>query len=187
MIKIIKQLFQKKPKALLIDNTFRIVPAFELKGETYYMHEDPLNTATGRGLTAMMFMEELVMRCSANFLQLHVEACDKIFSDPQRINVPMLMRLHSNLKERLELTVAFPEHVYKMASVVFFTKEESPYQYDGKYNEKKIADWKAAPGMYDFFLQTPLKDLMPFLQLPEASSKDYLRGARANTIAHLLF
>jgi hypothetical protein len=185
MIKFFKKYFQKKPKALLIDNTFRIIPAFELKGEIYYMHEDPLNTCTGRGLTAMMFMEELVMRCSANYLQLHVEALDKLFSDSQRINLPMVMRLHSNMKERINLTIAFPEHVYKMASVVFFTKDESPYNYDGKYNEKKIADWKQAPGMYDFFLQTPLKELMPFLQLPEASSKDYLKVAEKINLMHL--
>ena len=182
---ILKRIFQRKPKAILLDNTFRIVPAFELKGVTYYMHEDPLNAATGRGLTAMMHMEELVMRCSANYLKLHIEAVEKIFNNPRKIDLPNLIRLHNNLKDRVQLLSVMPEHVFKMASVVFFTKEESPFNYDPKFNETKIAAWRESGNMYDFFLQTPLKTLLPFLALPEASSKDYLKVAEKLNQMHL--
>lgn len=174
MFKLLKKIFQRKPKPILIDNTFRIIPAFEWKGETYYMHEDPMNTATGRGLTAMMFMDELAMRCTPDYLKLHIEAVDKILSDPKKIDLSNLFKLHNNLKERVNLLAIFPEHIYKMASVVFFTKDESPYQYDMKFNEKKIAEWKKTPGTYDFFLRTPLSILIPFLTLPEYNSKDYM-------------
>lgn len=173
MINYLKKMFSGKPKPFLIDN-YRIVPAFELKGVTYYMHEDPLNTATGRGLTAMMFMEEILMRCNVSYLKDHVAACETIFNDPKQTNLPALIRLNNNLKERVNFLVALPEHVYKLASVVFFTKEESPYYYDAKFNEKKIKQWQESEGMYAFFLQTPLKTLVPFLVLPEESSKDYL-------------
>lgn len=185
--RLYKKLFQRKPKSILLDNTFRIIPAFELKGEVYYMHEDPLNTVTGRGLTAMQVMEEMLMRCSINYLKAHVEACDKIFSDPQRINLPMLIKLNNNLKERISFLVALPEHVYKMASIVFFTKQESPYKYDQAFNAKKILEWTKTDGMYDFFLQTPLKTLLPFLELPEDrnNSSYYLEVQKKINQLHL--
>lgn len=174
-MKLLKKMFQKKPKVLLLDNTYRLVPAFKWKGQTYYMHEDPMNVSTGRGLTAMMFMEELLMRCSIDYLKFHTEACDKIFSDPKRINITELIRLNNNLKERINLLLALPEHVFKMASIVYFTKDESAFRYDQKFNiEKKIKPWSKEEGMYDFFCQGHLKTLMPFLELPEVNSKKYL-------------
>ena len=187
MIKFLKKIFQRKPKAILLDNTFRIVPAFQLKGETYYMHEDPMNTATGRGLTAMQCMEEVLMRCSVSYLNAHIEAMDKIFNNQSSINLPMIMKLNNNMKERVKFLIALPEHVYKMASIVFFTKEESPYKYDVVFNEKKIKDWAETDGMYDFFLQSPLKILMPFLELPEDKNnlKSYLEVQKKINQLHL--
>ncbi len=185
MLKWIKRIYQRKPKVILLDNTYRIVPAFEWKGETYYMHEDPMNTATGRGLTAMQFMEELLMRCSIGYLKAHTEACEKIFSNPQSINLPALMKLNSNLKERIHLLVALPEHIYKMASVVFFTKDESPFKYESKVNEQKIKAWREEPGMYDFFCQGHLKIMMPFLELPDENSSMYLKTLEKINHFHL--
>ncbi len=184
-MKWLKKIFQRKPKPILLDNTYRLVPAFEWRGETYYMHEDPMNVATGRGLTAMMFMEELLMRCSVDYLKHHVEACDKIFQDPKKINLPMLIKLNQNLKERISLLAAMPNHVYKLASIVFFVKEESPFQYDAEFNKKKMKAWEDAGGMYDFFLQTPLKTLIPFLELPERNSQNYLMVAERLNEIHL--
>ncbi len=184
-MKLLKRIFQRKPKPILLDNTYRIVPAFEWKGTTYYMHEDPLNTATGRGLTAMMFLEELLMRCNVDYLKAHVEASEKIFNDPKKINLPALIKLNSNLKERVNLLVALPDQVFKMASIVFFTKDESPYRYDPKFNEKKIAAWKKEAGMYDFFCQGHLKTLMPYLTLPESNSERYLNVVEKINKLHL--
>jgi hypothetical protein len=174
MKKFLNKYFQKKPKTYVLDNTYTIVPAFEWKGQTYYMHQDAINAATGRGLYAMKFMEEILMRCSVTYLKAHTKAMNAIFNNPSKINLPAIIKLNSNLEERINLLSALPEHVYKMASIIFFTKEESPYRYDEKYNEKKIMEWMATDGMYDFFLQTPLSSLMPFLKLPESNSENYL-------------
>lgn len=186
MINKLKQLLSSKPKALLLDNTFRIIPAFTWKGITYYMHEEPLNTATGRGLTALVFMEELLMRCSVAYLNNHAEATDKILSDPKKINIGNLARLNQNLKERTKFLMIVPDHLYKLASVVFFTKEESPFRYDEAYNKKnKIGPWSQDKNMYDFFLQqTQLKDLLPYLSLPQESSPTYLLVQEKINTAH---
>lgn len=180
-----KKHFQRKPKVMLLDNTYRIVEAFEWKGTTYYMHEDPLNTATGRGLTSMLFMEELLMRCSLDYLRQHTDACEEIFTDPERIDLPKLIRLNTNLKERIGLLGALPEHVFKLASIVYFTKEESPFRYDQAFNRKKIEAWEKEPGMYDFFCQGHLGRLMPFLQLEGLSSEKFLQVAGCMNEMHL--
>jgi hypothetical protein len=172
-IKYLKGKFQRKPKAILLDNTYRIVPAFEWRGETYYMHEDPLNVATGRGLTAMLYMEELFMRCSVDYLNWHVQACERVVSDPKKIDVTKLIMLNRNLKERIGFLAALPQHVFKLASVVYFTKTESPFRYDHKVNQEKVKAWEREEGMYDFFCQGHLKTLMPFLALPESNSANY--------------
>lgn len=177
---------KKKPLAKLIDNTYRIVPAFTLKGETYFMHEDPMNVVTGRGLTAMQFYDEILMRCSVQYLSHFIEAGEKIFSDPKKIDLPALMRLHFDLKERVKLSGAMKEHVFKMASVIFFTESESPYRYDEAYNKKKIKAWREDKNdMYDFFLQTPLKTLLPFLSVPPSNSLAYMEVQEKINALHL--
>lgn len=170
----LSRLFNRKPKSYLLDDKYEIVPAFKWNGETYYMHKDPLNTCAGRGLTSLVFMEELLMRCDIEYLKYYVSAVRAIFSNPKGIDILSLATITNHLDERINLLAAVPDNVYKMASVVFFTKNESPFVYDQKSGMEKVKAWKETPGMYDFFLQTPLKDLIPSLALPEASSKEYL-------------
>ena len=164
----------RKPKPYLLDGKFEIVPAFTWNGKTYYMHKDPLNTLAGRGMTALVYMEEMMMRCDSQFLLDYVKAMEKVLSNSKGINITDIVKLNVSLKERTELLIAIPQHVYKFASVVFFTKDESAYRYDFKAGLEKIRMWEQAGDMYDFFLQTPLKDLIPSLALPETNSKKYL-------------
>ena len=170
---------------ILLDNTYRIVPAFDWGGETYYMHEDPMNTATGRGLSGMQALEELLMRCSLDYLKAHVDACDEIFSNSKRIDLPKLIKLNSNLRERINLLFALPDNVYKLAAVVFFTRDESPYKYDRVAGNRKIRLWKDSPDMYDFFLQGHLKTLIPYLSLPEEDTQKYLEVEEQINKMHL--
>lgn len=178
IIQRLKNLFTKsdklKAKSYLLHDRYEIVPAFEWNGETYFMHKDPLNTATGRGLTAMVFQEELIMRCDVAYLRDYCKAVRLIFSDPKKIDILQLATITRHLEERIELLAAVPHMVYKLASVVFFTQNESAFKYDMLKGQERIKEWQAAEGMYDFFLQTPLKILVPSLALPEANSQQYL-------------
>lgn len=187
MKKILKKLFYRKPKAILLEGNVRVVPAFTWQGETYYMHEDPLNISTGRGLTAMVVYEELLMRCDVNYLNHHIAEMDKIFSDAKKTNLPRLYQLHANMKERVKFLTALPEHVFKLAAIVFFTKDESYFKCDSAVNKKKVEAWQAAPDMYDFFLRTPLKTLLPFLELPQSNTKEYLEAQELISKRHLTF
>lgn len=174
IFKGLKKLFRKKNRFFVLYDKYKIIPAFTFNGETFYMHEDPLNTLTGRGLTAMTHFEELLMRCEVSYLKDYCAAVKAILSDPKKIDILQLAKLNIHLEERVNFLAAVPEQVYKMASIVFFTKDESPFRYDQVIGAKHIAEWKEAPDMYDFFLRTPLKILIPSLGLPEQNSKTYL-------------
>lgn len=127
---------------------------------------------TGRQFAALMIYNEMDMRVTREYLELHTKAFDKVVSDPKKIHLGYLIQMNENLKDRLNLMVT-PDFIYKLASVVFFDGSESPYRYDLDYNAKKIERWKQDGATLDFFLRTPLKTLVPFLAAQEGVSDIY--------------
>lgn len=168
--------FKRKLKSYMLEGQYRVVEAFSLNGETYYMFDDQFKLPSGRGLCALTIYEEFNMRTTREYLEAHVRATE-ILLNSNPIKLTAIAQINQNLKERLNLAL-FPDHIYKLASVVFFDKSESPYNYDYAYNAKKIEKWKAAGGTLDFFLKTPLKDLIPSLNLPAANSEHYFQTAQ---------
>lgn len=169
--------FRRKLKSFLVENQYKVVEAFRLEGVTYYMFEDQFNLPAGRGLCALTIYEEFNMRTTREYLEAHVRATELLLnSNP--IKLTAIAQINQNLKERLNLAL-FPDHIYKLASVVFFDETESYYNYNYAYNAKKIEKWKAAGGTLDFFLRTPLKDLIPSLKLPEQNAEHYFQTAEA--------
>lgn len=164
----------KKLKSFLTDEKFKVVEAFSLNGKKYFMYEDATKVPSGRGLSALTIYEEFNMRCTREYLQLHVRAMESLLSDPKKINIQAIAVINKNLSERLNMAV-FPDHVYKLASVIFFDENESPYSYDYQYNNKKIEEWKGSGGTLDFFLKTPLKDLIPALHLGGGNADTYFQ------------
>lgn len=173
------------PKSFLTNKNFEILPAFTWKGITYYMFKDPINTVTGRGLTSMGIYEELLMRCSTDYLKNHAEAVDKTLAGP-KVNLGELARLNRNLKERINFLVTIPDQIFKLASVTFFTKNENPYQYDAELNKKKIAAWSKDKDMHVFLLEkTQLKDLVPMLAVNQEDANSHLEIQKKISEMHL--
>jgi len=170
--------FKRRPKSYMLEKQYRVVEAFKLNGKTYFHFDDAFKLPTGRGLCALTIYEEFNMRCTREYLQAHVRATELILSDPKKINIQTIAIINKNLGERLNMAM-FPDHVYKLASVIFFDESESPYNYDYAYNLKKIEEWKQSGGTLDFFLKTPLKDLIPSLMLPDGNADQYFQVATA--------
>lgn len=164
LFKFIRHYFKKKPKFLKFDEQ-RASEAFSFQGVTYFQFDDAFKMPAGRGLQALTIYEEFGMRVTAEYLDLHIRAMEKILSDPSRINIQAIAIINHNLKERRNLAM-FPDHVYKLASVMFFDETESPYNYDPFYNQKKIEKWRQAEGTLDFFLKGPLNNLIPYMDMP---------------------
>lgn len=167
ILKALKSIFKRPFRSYLLENKYRVIPAFELHGKRYFMFADQQEVPTGRQMAALAIYNEMDMRCDRAYLELHTRAVEKVISNPQKIHIGYLAQMNTNLKERLDLMVT-PHFIYKLASVVFFDESESPYSYDFEYNEAKIKIWSADKDTLDFFLRTPLKDLVPFLKSQES-------------------
>jgi hypothetical protein len=165
---------KRKPKFYLLNDKYRVTEAFRVGGVSYMMFDDAFQIPSGRGMTALTFYEELAMRADRAYLEKHVRAVDLILSNPKKIDIGTLALIHNNLKERLSL-VPLPEHIYRLASVIFFDKTESPYSYDHAYGKAKIARWKREGATLDFFMRTPLASLIPFSGMHENNLNIFLQ------------
>lgn len=162
----------------MLDERYKVVEAFRHDGMTYFMFDDQFKIPAGRAMYTNIVYEEFNMRTTRDYLVAHCRAVELILSDPKKINIQAIAIINKNLQERLDMAL-FPDHIYKLASVVFFDETESPYNYDYAYNQKKIEKWKASGGMLDFFLKTQLKDLIPSLKLPAGNADHYFQVATA--------
>lgn len=149
------------------------VEAFKQAGKTYYHFTDSFKMPAGRAIAAIAIYEELRMRCTADYLAKHIAATEMILNAGSgKIKLNDLAIINNNLKERLNLA-PFPDHIYKLASVVFFDETESPFSYDFEYNRKKIELWKKEPELLNFFLTMQFNDLMPFGSMSKERVKGY--------------
>lgn len=173
---------KRKLKTYLIDNKYKIILAFERDGKKYFQFENAFEMSTGRGLQALTIFEEFGMRCTRDYLEKHIKAVD-ILLNSQKIQLSVIAELNANLRDRLNLA-ADSGMIYKLASVLFFDETESPYAYDGAYNAKKIAAWRADPEMLPFLVSVPLKTLLPFTDTAKENIKTYLTVADAMNEMH---
>lgn len=167
------RIFKPRLRPYLVDSKYKVIPAFSIGGEDYFMFESTNEVPAGRFMAAMGIYAEMEMNCDKEYLKMHVAAMEKILSDPKKISIQYILQLNIHLKERVEL-MPMPSFMYKLASVIFFDKSESLYAYDYDYNKKKIEKWKAAGGTLDFFSKTPLKELLPHLMKLGKDSQTYL-------------
>lgn len=164
------------PDKFLVDNRATFELAFIIEGRSFYWCPDPSEAPAGRSLAALHINDEIKMRVSKEYLDRHCEEVDEILNKPRPSisDLARLQKLHKNLKERAQLMI-LPEFIYKLASVVFLEQGESPHTYNYQTNAEKIQLFKRVPDSLNFFLSTPLKNLIPSLALPRGDSRKYLR------------
>lgn len=155
-----------------------IEPAFVSGGVQYYQHTDELKLPYKRALAALTIYQEISSGVDAHFITKWGEAFDNLTNGAKfGVNeLSEIVKLRKILKQRLEY-VQPADLYYKLASIRFFTQEENVNEYDYKYNIKKIEHWKKHDDVNTFFLRGPVKKLIPFLGLEEASLSSSLRLA----------
>ena len=172
MVERLKNLFRRPFKSLRLQDKQKIIKAFVYQGKSYFMFDDIFSIPSIRGLQALDYYEEFNMRCTKDYLTKWTESAEKILSDNKKIKLIDLATLVKHLQERLKM-IPVSDHIYKIASVIFFDDSENPYHFDREYNKKKIELWKKDPEVLSFFLQTPLRDLIPYLDSQGASLHTY--------------
>lgn len=128
----------------------------------------------------MVFYEEFRMKCTLEYLQLHVKAVDNILTK-QKIDIYAIKGLNDQLKQRLDIALD-TELLYKIASIVFFDRQENIEDYDYNYNAKKIERFKKMPG---FFLQQSLMTLLPVLKDSDLNLAAYSTVVESLNRVHL--
>lgn len=155
--------------------------AFCVAGKDYYQLADFNNLPPRRAMKTLVFYEELRMKCTVDYLQLHTKAMDAILSS-NKIDVFEIKKLNDQMKQRLDIAVDM-EGVYKIASIVYFDEGEDISDYDFAYNAKKIARWKKYHAD-DFFLLQPIRRLVPVLEGIDENFKKYTHLVAAMNEIH---
>lgn len=162
---------RKDPKKVFPKSNHIIKYAFSVAGTDYYQFDDVFNLPYERGLMAMAIYEETRMNCNREYLEKHVEAMQELLHS-KNIDIYKINQLNEQMKERLNISFN-TSLLYKLASIVYFDKNENPSLYEPEYCNKKIEFWKEHKGIADFFLQKPLQELIPFLQNVEFDLNTY--------------
>lgn len=149
--------------------------AFTLAGRAFYWCPDQTEMPTSRGLAALAIYEEMRMGVTKEYIEAHCREVDEILSKPRPTikELGRLNTLHQNLKDRSKLMI-LPDYIFKLASVIFIERDEPAFTYDWKLNNEKIKMFRQHADV-DFFLTTPLRNLLPHLTLPEKDSQTYLK------------
>lgn len=182
---IINFLAKVKPKPKVSKPTFAVelhhpvIFAFESGDIKYYQFQDIFQLCHSRAFRAMEVYEEAQMRTTKEMLLLHVEATDKILTS-DKIDIFAMKKLNDQLKERLEFIIS-SDTIWKLASVVFFDEKENPYDYDYRYGIEKIKLWKKEKDVANFFLNTPINKLLPYLDMSENDLRTYISVGQALT------
>ena len=140
-----------------------------------------------RALTVNDFYNELTMRATRDFLLLHCEAVDKILTNNTKIDLGSLFKLNQQLQERLEM-IYETDIIYKIASVVFFTKDENPLDYDDLLGREKIALFKEQDKEdkeMGFFFGTLFKILIGSTGMSDKDLQIYMEVGSQITKEHL--
>ncbi|HRH61221.1 MAG TPA: hypothetical protein PL045_11655 [Chitinophagaceae bacterium] len=157
--------------------------AFTCGGIDYYHFADFNNIPAMRGLKTMVFYEEMRMKCTLKYLELHTDAVDNLLINSKKINVFEIKKLNDQLRQRITMALD-TELIYKIASVVFFDKKEDISDYDFAYNGKKVMHWKKHDAN-SFFLRQPLIQLLPVLQDMQGNMNLYSKAVEQLNGIHL--
>ncbi len=172
----IKAKFERKPE--LKDPIEKV---FTIGDKVFYQFKDIAKIKCQRALTANDFYNELTMRATRDFLLSHCEAVDKILTS-QSIDIFKIKTLNMQLQERLDM-IYETDIIYKISSVVFFTKDEDPYEYDDLRGREKVDLFKSQGD--GFFFGTLFKILIGSVDLSDKDLATYMKVGREITKEHL--
>jgi hypothetical protein len=177
---ILKKLFREEAKSKEIyrkDIADKCVAVTKLRGVQYYRFKDDLDIPYGRYIYLASFMQAIELRMDLKTLNGYIEIIDKNLSGGKGVvDVGKCIITLAQLKTRVK--ILFDEELaYNLASCVFFTDDEPINTYDMEKNKKKIAEWREA-GTLDFFMATPVRELLGLTNLSVTDLMTYLEQTR---------
>ena len=163
-----------------------VVFAFTFEGVDYFTFSNIYSMPYQRSFCAISIYEEMQMRITKEYLNEWILAMKDQINNNE-IKLTSIAELLYLLEERTNWAVDIESYL-KLASIIYFTKEESPFVYDISYNKGKIERWKNSKDILSFFLQRPLRELMPLSETSPEVIQSYLVGSltrNVETLEHL--
>jgi hypothetical protein len=154
----------KKKAAELTKGNWLIRPehetefVFECGGVSYYKFINEQKIPAKRAMSALDIYAELEQKTDILYHKSGYTAIIEYLKKGENIKAGSVAML---ALERMQ-HISNRDLVYKLASVLFFDKNENPYDYDYDYADKKIEIWKAN-NLDAFFFNLLVPDVIPCL------------------------
>ncbi len=151
-----------------------IEPAFEFLGVKYYRFRKDADAPYGRYKWVATFLQEVELRMTLPTLNAYLDEIEKNISGGKGgINLTNVsVTIH---KIRTRTSLAFDvETAKKLASVIYFDKDEDVTTYDRQKGRDKMEIWGKDLKVMDFFLTKPMSELLGLNDISPAALADYI-------------
>ena len=169
MINYFKNLFKKQPlpnTAIHPDNKKLIEKVKTIKGRTLYQFKSLLDMPHKRYNACTRATTEFDMRIDIKILSKCLDDMQKYINDG---NITKIAAITSILKEHTRMALSL-DASYRLASIVYFWKDESLDDYDFEIGDEKIQLFKDI-GFESFFLTKPMNSFLPQINLSATDLK----------------
>lgn len=148
--------------------------AFTFDGVDYYQFESIEKMPFKRALAALPIYQEMQSGCTKEYLEQHTKFIDALMKERFTAeSVFKVAQANQFMKERLKW-IAVEEVAYKLAAIVFFSKDENPNEFDWNVARKKVDKWKSSPN-HAFFLNQQISQFINFGEMPEKDLNLYFQ------------
>lgn len=169
---ISKPFVKSYKKDWLVKPEHAVELAFVSNGVEYHCFSSGYSMYYERYMACQDRLAEIEQRCTKEYLDLFQKTLKQYLNKGDLTNVAIL---NKNLED-LRSYVFNVELLYNLASVWYFSKDESPYTYDYEFAEKKILEWKKDKEVLTFFLQSPIREFLPQLNISPKDLIEYIKG-----------
>jgi hypothetical protein len=174
-----KNLFKKKETEPIFnlshpDIKDSVELAFTSGGREYFRFKDEREIPAGRYVHIDAFLKEHEIRMDLETLRGYIQLMeDELSAKEGEIKVQNIAVILYKMKTRVNLAWNL-DTIKRLASVVYFDKTEVLRGYDEEYGRKKIAWWDENKTL-DFFLQTPIVELLGLQGITETFLQTYIQ------------
>jgi len=163
MINFLKNLFNKNQTINTVihhDYKTLIEKVIKIKGRQLYKFKDLLDMPHNRYNKATRFVTEFDMRLDGDYLNEFIEIQEKAFNSGEIFKASGALQI---LKSKHDMLISI-EASYRLASCIYFWKDEDLDDYDFEIGDEKITLFKEI-GFESFFLSKPMNNFIPQVNL----------------------
>src|ERR1700749_216159 len=151
--------------------------AFKAGGVQYYRFKKEYQMPTGRYKWVLNYLKEVDLRIDLKTAKGYLEVIETQLNGKKgSINLGEIWKVVHAFKSRLDLEFEV-ETVKRLASVTYFDDTEDLTGYDMAHAKNKMQVWPDS-GTLDFFLTSPISDVLNLNNISPESLQEYLNDMK---------